>query len=171
MTSDKSFLRNRKGFSLVEMIIAVAVLSLMGLVIIQVFIHSDSLNRKAADMDHAVSVATNLVEKLKTLPEKADLEKTLKTEALSTTRVDAWSVTTIKEFYDRNWKPVLVTSSQSPEFTVTAVLQPDPKAPESLSDVNLTVVREEKYFHSKEAKPVLFTLKAAVPLSVKGGGN
>ena len=62
-------LKNNKGFSLVEVIIAIAVLALLSGYVLQSFIVSQELNKKAADLDTATARCVSLIEEFKASPQ------------------------------------------------------------------------------------------------------
>lgn len=66
-------LRNNKGFTMVEVIASFAVLSIISLSLLQMFITSTITNRKAFDMDKAISLCTEVSERLKNNPNPADI--------------------------------------------------------------------------------------------------
>jgi len=59
--------KNEKGFSLLEIIISVAALSLVGVFIVQMFISSSNLNKRARDVDNASAAAVAAAENFKNL--------------------------------------------------------------------------------------------------------
>lgn len=59
---------NEKGFTLVEMIISVAMLAVVSLFIVQYFISAHNLNEKAADLDQGVWLAQEALEAFKAEP-------------------------------------------------------------------------------------------------------
>ncbi len=54
--------RNKKGVSLVEIILSIAILSLLSVYIIQMFILSKKLNTEAEDLDRSVYISENIFE-------------------------------------------------------------------------------------------------------------
>lgn len=53
---------NRKGFTLIEVIISVAVLSVLSVYLVQLFIHAHNLNTKAYELDQTVVMTQNILE-------------------------------------------------------------------------------------------------------------
>lgn len=163
---------NAKGFTLTEMLVAVAVLSLMGLVVIQVFITASSLNHKAADTDRAVAICTAVVEQLKGLPVETLLDSQTITavfpEALVTIAPSGQDGT-IKLFYSEEWETLPLYSSMSPNYVLEAALKASDSKDGSVTLADIKVVRQIRYFHRVDPKPVLFELEAALPQLLKGG--
>ncbi len=54
--------RGSRGFTLAELIMAIALLSLFSVFIVQLFYKADTLARKARNLDQAVAVASNLAD-------------------------------------------------------------------------------------------------------------
>jgi prepilin-type N-terminal cleavage/methylation domain-containing protein len=52
----------KKGFTLAEMIMAIGLLALFSVFIVQMFVKSDQLTRKARTLDQAVACASNLAD-------------------------------------------------------------------------------------------------------------
>lgn len=164
--------RNDKGFTLTEMLIAVAVLSLMGLVVIQVFITASSLNHKAADTDRAVAACTTVVEQLKALPADTVLDSRTLAEVLPEALVTVTSnggEGTLKLLYTSQWEPLTLFSSQSPGYVLEAELKAAGPEDGNITQLNMKVVRQTRYFHKADPKPVIFVLEAALPQQLKGG--
>jgi len=55
----------RKGFTLLEMVISIAALSLLGVFIVQMFMASANLNSRAKDADKALTLAITEIDALK----------------------------------------------------------------------------------------------------------
>lgn len=163
---------NKKGFTLIEMLIAVAVLSLLGVVVIQVFITASSLNHKAADMDRAVAVSTEVIERLKGLP----AEKGLSSQAIGCLFPDAVvSIATdgqegsLNLLYTNDWETMSMASSQLAGFVVDARFRATSPAEGNVTLLSIKVIKQGRYFHKPEPLPVLFELDGALPQALKGG--
>jgi prepilin-type N-terminal cleavage/methylation domain-containing protein len=55
-------MNGRHGFTLAEMIMAVALLAVFSVIIVQIFVKADQLTRKAACLDQAVACASDLAD-------------------------------------------------------------------------------------------------------------
>ncbi len=163
---------NERGFSLVEMLIAVAILSLMGLVVIQVFITASSLNHKAADMDRAVAIGTTIVERLKGLPAGTELDSqkigSIFSDAVVSIGVDGREGT-LSQLYTEEWEPMSMSSSQLASFVVDARFRAASPGEGNVTLVSIKVIRQGRYFHKADPLPLLFELDAALPQPLKGG--
>lgn len=55
----------KRGVTLVELIVSVALLSVMGGLVLQTFLHAQALNRNSWDADKALSAAVSAIERMK----------------------------------------------------------------------------------------------------------
>jgi len=62
-------LKEKKGFTLIELIIAVALLAVAGTVAVLLFVHAHVNNRLAADIDRSVFLGAAWIERIKSSPE------------------------------------------------------------------------------------------------------
>ena len=92
--------KNNKGFSLVEVIIAIAVLALLSGYVLQSFIVSEELNKKAAALDTATYKCVSIIETFKANP-----ELTLK-EDYQNLSSNSWQTTF---YYGEDWQPCTET--------------------------------------------------------------
>lgn len=60
-------MNNTKGFTLVEVIIAIGILMLASGFILQIFMTAKNMNERAHAIDQSVSITTNFVETIKTM--------------------------------------------------------------------------------------------------------
>jgi len=168
----RKYWRDRRGFTLTEMLMAVAVLSLLGLTVIQVFITAGSLNHKAADMDQAVARSQTVVESLKAL--RAD--RPLDTQTLGQLFPGAVAVVnadglrgTLEQRYAPDWKPVTSGDAAEEGFVLRAELRAGTEDNGGLTLMTVRVSRIGRYFHQQDPAPLLFEMEAAVPQRLKGG--
>lgn len=174
MRKRTALFRNNKGFTLAEMLIAVAVLSLLGLSAIQVFITANSLNHKAADMDRAVAVSTELAERLKSLPADSLLDSQtiggLFPDALVSIGADG-KEGSVNLLYTQDWQTMSMASSQLAGFVVDARLKAASPEEGGITLLTVRVVRQGRYFHKADPQPLLFEMEAALSQPLKGGAN
>lgn len=57
------------GFTLIEMIISVALLAVAGVAVASLFLNAQVNNMKAADLDHSTSLCSSFIEEIKAAPE------------------------------------------------------------------------------------------------------
>ena len=60
MQSDKK--KSQGGFSLVELIVSIAVVAILGALVLQLFVSAEVLNRKAGDIDKSISISVAAIE-------------------------------------------------------------------------------------------------------------
>lgn len=63
------YIMGRKGFTLIELIIAVALLAVAGTVAVRLFVHAHVNNQLAADIDQSVFYGSAWIEQIKSSPE------------------------------------------------------------------------------------------------------
>jgi len=66
--------KGQQGFSLLEIIMAVGLLSLVSLYLLQIFVTAVRLNHQAADLDESVQLSNNVIQLLDGGLEKERLE-------------------------------------------------------------------------------------------------
>lgn len=98
--------KTSNGFTLVEIIFSIAFLSIVSVVILQLFLTSDNLSQKAQTQNLATLYAANAIESAKA------------------TLVAQTDVTQIK-YYDTLWQEVPAQSNA--QYTVTLLVSPDQK--------------------------------------------
>ncbi len=114
------------GFSLVEMMIAVAILALLGTTVVRVFLMADGMNRQAAELDRAVALCTDAVERLKAENPSEPIGEALLTRVFPDAQVsrhaDGWEVVLLA---DRDWSLFTRVRSDWPAYRLVLRLQPD----------------------------------------------
>ena len=115
MLSRVFILKNHKGFSLVEIIIAVAVLALLSGYVLQSFIVSQELNKKAADLDTANAITVAAIETFKASPE-AVLQKQYQPLGKN-----SWQAVS---YYDADWQ---TCNTEDATFVLTSHVNKDDK--------------------------------------------
>lgn len=129
----------RKGVSLVELILSIAVLSILSVYVIQMFITSKTLNQKAEDLDYSVLISQTIfetVEKDKTLD--AVYNSPLFKFAVSS-NTDDKSLSVI--YFDENWKPIPKGDNQV--YTLTFSAEKIQALDYSMFDYKIIVQRDE----------------------------
>jgi len=114
------------GFSLVEMMLAVAILALLGTTVVRVFLTADGMNRKAAELDRAVAFCTDAVERLKAENPSEPIGDALLTrvfpDADVTRQAAGWEVVLLA---DREWNLFTRVRSDLPAYRLVLDLAPD----------------------------------------------
>ena len=62
MLSFRGTKKNNRGFTLIEIIIAIGIIAIISVFVLQVFITAKTLNQKATDLDNSVFLSNNLIE-------------------------------------------------------------------------------------------------------------
>lgn len=132
--------KKKKGFSLAEVIISIATLAFVSGFILQMFIVSEKVNKKALDLDVATSMATNSIE---LFMQEDDFEDYVALDFLQKGIVQIQKDKLIvTKFYDKNWGMIESTLEQLTEN----------KLPENIKFVlNITIdkSKENLYYVSK----------------------
>lgn len=96
--------RKAKGVSLVEMILSIAVLSILCIYVIQMFIKSDDLNTKAKDLDQSIVISESVFEMIQ---EDRSLTSVLNSTLFKFAEIRKnKSDVECRVLLDEKWKPV-----------------------------------------------------------------
>lgn len=107
-------LNNKKGFTLSEVIISVAVLCIVCVVILQLFVSADDLRERNLIREQAQIEAVNKMEEIKTL--------NVPTVPGLVTEPDYDGSFTFTQYFDEEWN--WVESGDSPTFIISTNLKP-----------------------------------------------
>lgn len=152
-------LKNRHGFTLVELIISVGTLALIGILTIQFFMSAKDISRRTEELDHSVYLSNCIIEAAKAgLWEEMPLSQLKKA-----TDQENKGLISLKAFYDKNWTPV-DHDSQSALFEVD--LNMDGQAgfagDSTLYEISLQVRRLKPYYRGKDPEPLLHSLDTEI---------
>lgn len=100
-------LRTNKGFSLVEIILSVAVLSIISVFVIRLFVLSHDLNLRAQTLDQSVALAESTIQKMS----KVGLEAYINDNAKDAVMVDGKAT----QYYTNQWH---ITNKENAKFVV-----------------------------------------------------
>ncbi len=112
--------RNRGGFSLVEVILSIAVLALLSGFILQFFITSSRLNERSSQVDQATVLAASAVENFKAQETPALAAEGELAQATVTAGSGGWEAT---QYYDQDWRP-LAPGAGGETFRLCATVTP-----------------------------------------------
>ena len=103
-------IRNESGFTLIEAVASIAVLTCVSWFILQMFIVSAQVNQRAQDQDIASNKALQAIEAFK----QADSVAAVKAQQgfASALVVEEDGRTTMYEFYNQNWEPLQLSRAQ-----------------------------------------------------------
>lgn len=150
---------NRKGFTLVELIISVGTLAIAGTIMIQLFMSAKDMALRSEELDKSVFLANRIVESIKA--EKWDSAPLIDMYTQFALRYDN-EIEKIG-FYDENWVSVQEDSGDKSFEVKLTFKSEDPAEPgKSLYDLNIEVIRLEPYFNGNDEKPVLHSLSTMV---------
>lgn len=97
--------KNRtKGLSLVEIILSIAVLSILSVYVIQMFITSSNLNHKAEAIDQSVLISESIFESIELDPTLLNLHQSAVFKYVKESFVDDVAVSEL--YFDMDWQPV-----------------------------------------------------------------
>lgn len=108
------YIKTRKGFTLIEMIIAVALLAVAGTVVVRLFVHAHVCNRLAADIDRSVFYGSAWIEKIKSSPWDWIEGKTSTQEPV----VSASGPGSYVVYYDDSWQPIFEDQAQKAAYAM-----------------------------------------------------
>lgn len=153
-------MKNQKGFTLVEMIIAIGILMIASGFILQIFMTAKTMNIRAHAVDQSVSLATSFVETVKAEPVTSveaiglHMADTMQTQASENTLE-------VSQYYDQNWNLMSPAAKAQPSYILTGTLKEEP------ADKLLQIKVEIKELKQDQTEKSIYTLEAATAL--KGG--
>ncbi len=112
-------MHKKKGFTLLELCIAVGVLALVSVFVLQMFVLSRNTSMKARDLSRAVLSAQSAVESFKAVRGDPDKLTALPGYETASVEASAEGFLTATVFYDTDWMPVKGTGDYS--LTLSAV--------------------------------------------------
>lgn len=96
--------KRTKGLSLVEIILSIAVLSILSVYVIQMFITSSNLNHKAEAIDQSVLISESIFESIELDPTLINLHQSAVFKYVKESFVDDVAVSEL--YFDMDWQPV-----------------------------------------------------------------
>ena len=140
MNGTDSGTRGKGGFSLVELMIAVSIMALLGMVVLRVFLSADGMNRKAADLDKAVNLSVDAVERMKaenqTILWNPETLNRIFPDSIIDRMDDGWR---IRLLFDNEWQLFSPVRSDWPSHYMVLVLKPDPETGNGTTAVSVSV--------------------------------
>lgn len=122
----------KRGFTLAEMIISVAILSVVSIYVLQMFVATKNIGTKSYEMDEAVRISKNIIEFISTGQE---IDKNSSYDVISSMNYED-GVYTVE--FDKNF---VVSNSENAlyKLTMTSVKK------ENLNDINIKIERLKPY--------------------------
>lgn len=159
----------RKGMTLIEMIMAVALLAIMGIIVIQMFLSAQTMNQKSKELDVAVSYSVDAIEKMKSLdngtPSIEMIQKDLFPESAIMEFEDKWEFIWL---YDDKFQVILTDSIPKAFYQMRLMLERDPESNGKTGLITVTFERLQKRLGFSGEKEMLYTVTAGIPI-VPGG--
>lgn len=164
------------GFTLIEMIISLAILVVVGGFVLQLFITAGNTAQKAYDLDKAVSHAVTAVEAFKGGSEPFALLNEA-WAAGAQVQQDGGSMVNLIFYYDKDWRLLDAAQAEAAEerrdkahFTLNTAIKPatgtDSKGKYAIT---VTVRKNSSYPLEKQQDREVYTLEAVKFFPGKGG--
>lgn len=148
----------KRGFTLIEMIIAVALLAVAGTVAVRLFVQARVNNSLSHDIDRAVFYGSSWIERIKSFPEDwTDGNMSALDTAVLKTGTCSYVV-----YYDENWNPVSggESSNRNAEYALHIDLFSTDYA--GLWTIELRAFKIHPYPLQNEAYREIYSLSAMV---------
>jgi prepilin-type N-terminal cleavage/methylation domain-containing protein len=139
------------GFTLIELIVALALLALLAVGVLRLFVMAQANHEKAVDLDQAVIKSTSIIEETRT---REDIPK---------------EGTRFTLYYDEDWNTVLNHGTNEKYAIYVDIVPLSEGKTGKLFDMHIKVVRLVPYPLEKEAQPELYLVSDV--FEPKGGQN
>lgn len=143
--------KSHKGFTLVELIMSIAIVAFLSGIVLQLFITAQNLNKRASDLDRCVQKSEEVISDFKacSLPSDFSSTGTMKNAARYK---DAGSLVYLLK-YDGNWVAQEKNSDAAKAYFVMRV-QLTPRDKKGLWRLSITVEKSKyRYLEKKLSKP------------------
>jgi len=160
----KRRIKDKKGFTLVEMIISVAFLAVISLVLTELFISAQNCLDKAHDLDQSVHIAKKTIETFKAGEKPEDFINS--EPAQSSDISESGDTITVKTYYDDNWQ-VLDPSDDllqtKTAFTSTVEIKPVPPGTDGFEGkgiytIHVKIDKSTPYVMEETAEAEIYSL-------------
>ena len=159
--------KQKKGFTLAEMIISVAVITFISIFIIQLFIVAKNLNQKAGDLDKAVFSSQSVLEVIKSEQSPGQIKNNsyMKNALIK----ENGKTTEISIYYDEEWNVLKKSTSEDTKddnkaFVLKAVISPETSGNDSKAiryfQITISTTKLKAYLLEDIKNKKLYTLKA-----------
>lgn len=163
------FNNKKKGFTLIEVIVSIAIVSVLSIYLIQIFITAKNLNAKAYDLDNAVIVSKSVMEALSSgevVGENSNDIILKNARKLSDEPI-------YKVMLGEDFEPIdsdFVDPFYTLNISFDIIKQSSVINNYALYDVGIYITREEPYLLKKETNEQIYSLNASKQLySLEGG--
>ena len=157
---------NKKGFSLIEVVVAIGMIAVISGFILQLFITAKSINQKSNDLNESILLSTNIIEIFKSGDTPADLLKhPMAQYALTSGEGDAFSFTM---YYDNQWN-LLKNQHAETAFNLKAEVMPieieatsvQPQLASKVYTIKISITKNQAYASDKQSNKELYSIEAA----------
>jgi prepilin-type N-terminal cleavage/methylation domain-containing protein len=133
------FHNKKKGISLVELILSIAVLAILSVYVIQMFLLSQKLNEQAEALDQSVMLSETIFE---TVELDRSLESVFNAPLFKYAEsIESSDVVSRKLYLDKNWNPV--QSSETYLYTLSFTAEEIQALDYSVVDYKVMIQKEE----------------------------
>ena len=136
MLSFRGKKKSNRGFTLIEIIIAIGIIAIISVFVLQVFITAKTLNQKANDLDNSVFISSNLIELFRSGNSEEDFIL----------------------YYDSDWKIINEKSKNSQaDFIISGTIT----HASDLYSLKLKTTKLKPYTLSKKNNILLYTVESS----------
>ncbi len=159
----------KKGFTLIEVIVSIAIVSFLSIYLIQIFITAKNLNAMAYDLDNAVIVSKSVMESLSAGETIGDTSNDIFLK--SARKMSDEPIYKVR--LGEDFEPIdsdFVEPSYSLDISFNLINASKSINDYGLYDVSIYVTREEPYFLKVEQNKQIYSLNASKQLHFIEGG-
>lgn len=152
----KKLLKAKKGFTLVEIIIAIGIIAIISGFVLQIFISAKNLNEKAADLDNSVFISNNLIELFKSGNSEEAFTASTRFSNMKVTNEGGSA--TIELYYDADWNIIneKEKSSQADFIVVGTITHVS-----NLYSLKIKTTKSKPYILSDKRNTLLYTVESS----------
>lgn len=157
----------KKGFTLVELIISVGILSVAGAFILLFFAYSKDINTRAYDLDNSVYHSNYIIELLKA--ELWDEEPLIDMRVLETSKPPDSISKEIR--FDNKWEYVELDEGHDYVLNLNLERNEDGVNNKDLYDVTIEVIKTKPYFRSLTKNMTIYSMETKVYIYLEEGDS
>lgn len=147
-------MKNQKGFTLVEMIIAIGILMIASGFILQIFMTAKTMNIRAHAVDQSVSLGTSFVETVKASDQPLEGGLSAAYPSIEQRKGEKGEQY-FKQYYDQNWQILESSQQEKAQYYMEAQLKPEQEG--ALLGIHLAFMEIKK----DKSERSIYTLEAA----------
>lgn len=150
-------MKRKKGFSLIEILLSIAVFSILSVFVLQMFSTAMSLNENARELDRSVLVAESIFERIQAVDSFESLEGQRGFEHANLSEESEVSV--MRLHYDEDWKTIAFTE-MTPVYKVIVHKQDVQAFDHVVASYQLQVIKTDPLDRIEES--VLYELEMEI---------